>query len=97
MGAEPATEGPDEFRVLLRNETERWGSIARKSLRPGGVNFVVDGRQDSDAASLPINPRPKRAGQDGNSDLNDCFVRIQRLLRAIVADGSGSTAGIDAI
>ena len=31
MGAEPATEGQDEFRALLRDETERWAVIARKA------------------------------------------------------------------
>ena len=29
MGAEPATEGPEEFRALIRDETERWATIAR--------------------------------------------------------------------
>ena len=29
--AERAMEGPEEFRVLLRNETERWAVIARRA------------------------------------------------------------------
>ena len=30
-GAEPATEGPEEFRALIHDETERWAAIARKA------------------------------------------------------------------
>ena len=31
MGAEPATEGPDAFRQLIRVESEKWGGVIRKA------------------------------------------------------------------
>jgi tripartite-type tricarboxylate transporter receptor subunit TctC len=31
MGADPANEGPDAFRALIRSETQKWAAVAKKA------------------------------------------------------------------